>query len=69
MNELCAERATLGQAVVEAGHRVYAAMRERSDAENRKLNTDPFDAALVSARLAEREAVRALDGHRKTHHC
>jgi hypothetical protein len=65
----CAERLRLSNEVVAAVQVVYDARHSRDRAEKENKETAPYTEALAEARSAERIAIRALDQHRKEHHC
>lgn len=55
--------------MVAAIDKVYVAKHELDSARKRKSETDQLMVALRSARAAGRDAVAALDQHKKEHGC
>lgn len=68
--EMCPERLALSKKISDAIAEVYLAKRDLDSAKHRnKGNLEESQSALAHARVLEREAVRALDGHSRSHGC
>ena len=66
---MCPERLKLSDVVTKAVQRNYSAKAAYDRAIKNKKDAAPFATELAAAREAEREAVSALDNHRKEHGC
>ena len=67
MND-CPERAELSKALAAAVKRVYA-VRTAMDGAIRVKSDEGLASDLFAARRQERNALKALEDHRKTHGC
>lgn len=66
---MCADRLKLSEAVTKAVQASYAAKVAQEEAVKSKQDVTPFVLAVAVARKAERDAVKALNEHRKEHRC
>ena len=68
-SEPCAERIRLADGVIKAVEEVYRLRAEVDKAKKAKRDLGPLKIALTLARTRERNAVRALDLHKREHEC
>ena len=68
-DDLCPARIRLSDVVARAIQAIYRAKSEYAQAVKNRQDLAPLKLPLAEARLAKRDAVKALDAHRKEHGC
>ena len=65
----CEDLLQLSDAVAQAVDSVFREREKYVHAVRQKIDTALFAVTVAKARLAERQAIKALDEHKKQHHC